>query len=74
MVMQGKKWGERNYLFALLGSILVTLGLFAVKPEGIRSPPDTVALYLGLACLLVQVIIWLVAIARWIRQGSPDKA
>jgi hypothetical protein len=67
MAMPGKKWGERNYLFALIGSILAALGFFAVKPEGIRSTPDTVALYLGLACCFVQIVIWLVAIARWIR-------
>ena len=56
--------GERNYLFALTGLILFVPAFFAIKPEGIRSATDTVALYLGLICCFVQIVIWIATIAR----------
>jgi hypothetical protein len=65
--MSVKKWRERNYLFALIGIPFVLLGSLAVKPEGIRSTADILAIYFGLTFCFVQIVIWLVAIIRWIR-------
>jgi hypothetical protein len=60
-------FGKERYLFALLGAILVALELFAAKPEGVRSIPDTAALYLGFACFFVQFVIWLAALVSRIK-------
>jgi hypothetical protein len=63
-ILEAAMLRERNYLFALIGVTLVLLGFFAAKPEGVRSAPDTLALYAGLACCFVQMVIWLDALIR----------
>jgi hypothetical protein len=61
--MAGKKWSERNYLFALFGSVLFGFGLFAIRSDGVRTTIDTVALYAGIALCFIQIVIWIAAIA-----------
>jgi hypothetical protein len=59
---------ERYFIFAIFGAILVALGLYAVRPDGVRSTVDTVVLYAGVAFLFIQIVIWIAAIARWINR------
>ena len=73
--MLAKEWPARYFIFALIGVPLVLAGLLAPKPEGIRSTPNTLVLYVGLACCLVQIVIWLGSLVLWseARRASRER-